>query len=369
MQPIEITSQNEWNALVATLPHAHILQTWEWGDFKQQTTGWQPQRFAYRDADGQWVAAASVLTRRIGIFCVMYVPKGAVLDYQQVAVRDAVLDHLQSLAKQRRAIWLKIDPDLPLATGIPNDDSGKHPDQPHPTGTALQQVLQARGWRYSADQVQFPNTLVNDLTQSEDAILAGMNQSTRRKLRKAEKAGVIVREAQLSGQDLETLYQMYTVTSQRQGFLIRPLSYYRLVWEAFAVAGLAIGLLAEVEGEPVAGAVFFHFGQKVWFFYGMTTETHRDSQANYVLHWQAIRWAKAQGYALYDWWGAPTIFTEDDPLWGVYRFKDGFGGQVVRHIGAWDYAPNRWRYAAYTIVLPAMLRLWRHLRAVMGRLR
>lgn len=350
-----IHQRDQWNDLLRGLPTAHILQTWEWGEFKRLTTGWTPQRFAYRDAQGQIVAAASTLTRHIGPLKVVYVPKGPALDYQQAAVREAVLDHLQQVA--RGAIWLKIDPDQPVATGIPADETPdpERPDSPDPTGTALRDSLHRRGWQFSPDQVQFRNTLVLDLSLSEEDLLKQMSQGTRRKIRQAEKARVTVREADLQGPDLQILYDLYAQTGDRQDFLIRPLAYYRQAWLAFTQAGLGKALIAEVEGQPVSGLVLFHFGKKTWYFYGMSSPQHRDAQPNYALQWHAIRWAKAQGYALYDWWGAPDHFTEADALWGVYRFKDGFGGQVVRHIGAWDYVPHRWLYLAYEKVMPQVI--------------
>jgi len=357
-----ITNRETWHNILQSLPYAHILQTWEWGELKRETTGWTAERFHYMDSSGNSVAAVSLLTRKVGFLRVMYAPKGAVLDYTNDAIRDQVLAHLEGIARQRYAIWLKLDPDVPLQTGFSEDDSGKHPVIPNPTGMALKQAFESRGWHYSDDQVQFPNTVINDLSLSVDDLLKGMNQSTRRKLRQADKNGVQVRHADLAGADLEILYDLYANTSQRQGFLIRPLSYYKLVWQRFAAAGMAHALIAEVNGDAAAGAVYLHTGQKVWFFYGMTTTEHRNTQANYALHWQAIQWAKEQGYPLYDWWGAPTQFEETDPLWGVFRFKNGFGGQVVQHIGAWDYIPYPWLYRVYEGLLPRILNSLRRLR-------
>ena len=70
-------------------------------------------------------------------------------------------------------------------------------------------------------------------------------------------------------------------------------------------------------------------------------------------------WAKAHGCATYDFWCAPNEFVESDPLWGVWKFKEGFGGQVVRHIGAWDYAPSPLLYRLYTVILPRVLDVMR----------
>ena len=237
------------------------MQSWEWGLFKQQTTGWLPERFAYLDGDTV-VAAASLLTRRAGPFRVMYVPRGPLLTTLDPAIYEAVLDHLQGLAQAQHAVWLKIDPDISLATGIPADETpdDKHPYQPDADGVAFRDGLAARGWQFSSNQVQFRNTMINDLQPSVDDLLAGMNQSTRRKIRQAEKAGVAVRVADLNGPDLQTLVDLYAITGQRQGFLTRPADYYRLAWGTFIQAGLGEALLAEVDGEAVAGVVNFRMG-------------------------------------------------------------------------------------------------------------
>ncbi|MBL8147309.1 MAG: peptidoglycan bridge formation glycyltransferase FemA/FemB family protein, partial [Anaerolineae bacterium] len=181
-------NHDDWNAVLRTLPYAHVLQTWEWGEFKRATTGWQPHRLAF-ERDGQVVAAASVGVRRAGPARVLYAPKGPALDYSDSHLAGEVLDYLQRMARKQGAIWLKIDPDVIAGTGVP----GELDEAPAATGAAFTAALTARGWRFSADQVQFRNTITVDLTQSEDALLAAMGQSTRRKIRTAQKEGVAVR--------------------------------------------------------------------------------------------------------------------------------------------------------------------------------
>ncbi len=340
-----------WNTQLSGLPLAHVLQTWEWGEFKRRTTGWTPARYLYRDDDGDVLAAASVLTRRIGLLRLMYVSKGPVFAKTDTEVVGDVLDHLQSLA--RGAIWLKIDPDIVVATGLPPeaDPDANHPHQPDPAGQQIVTMLKARRWRFSDDQIQFRNTLTLDLTLSENDLLAGMSQSTRRKIRQADKRDVVVRQA-TSEDEWRALYELYLVTGERQEFTIRPWAYYHQLWQSFHQAGMAHILMAEYQDELLGGVVLFHFGARVWYFYGMSADVHRDRQPNYALQWAAIRWAKAQGYHVYDWWGAPNHFSEDDPMWGVYRFKRGFGSQVVQTVGAWDYVPYPPLYWLYTKAAP-----------------
>ena len=348
LTPITITDRVLWNTTLRSLPYAHVLQTWEWGEFKRVTTGWQPLRLAFKQGD-EIVAMASIGVRSIGPLRVMYISKGPALNYDDAVLRTAVLDQLQQIARQQRAVWLKLDPDVIVATGVP----GEPDDMPHMTGQAFTQELQSRGWQFSGDQVQFRNTITLNLTQSEDDLLAQMSGNTRRKVRTGEKKGVTIREGTLD--DLDTLYALYSTTGQRDEFLIRPLDYYRQAWQAFMQAGLAHPLIAEFEGLPIAHVILFHFGRKCWYFYGASANDERQRMPNYALQWEAMRWAKAQGYALYDMWGAPDVFDESDSMWGVYEFKRGFRGTVTRHIGAWDYAPSPMLYRAYTQVWPRVL--------------
>lgn len=342
-----VTDPAHWNDSLRALPYAHILQTWEWGEFKRDTTGWEPLRLAFV-RDGVTVAMASTGIRRVGPFTMMYAPKGPVLDYNDQGLCEQVLGYLETTAQHHRAVWLKIDPDVPLATGIP----GESDDLPQPAGAALISRLKRTGWRFSPDQVQFRNTIKIDLTQSEEALLARMSQNTRRKVRVAEREGVTVRPATVN--DLPALYALYKETGARDNFLVRPEWYYEQAWRRFMDAGLAHALIAEVNGKAIAHVILFHFGKTCWYFYGASSNEERQRMPNYLLQWEAMRWAKAQGYETYDLWGAPDVFDESDSLWGVYNFKRGFRGTVVRHVGAWDYAPSPLRYSAYTSAWPRL---------------
>ena len=118
---------------------------------------------------------------------------------------------------------------------------------------------------------------------------------------------------------------MYLETSLRDGFIIRPEGYYRLLWSTFISGDMAIPLIAEVDGTPVAGLLLFYFAERSWYLYGMSTDLHREKMPNYLLQWEAIRISKNLGCKVYDLWGAPDVFDADESMWGVYRFKKGLG--------------------------------------------
>jgi lipid II:glycine glycyltransferase (peptidoglycan interpeptide bridge formation enzyme) len=150
---------------------------------------------------------------------------------------------------------------------------------------------------------------------------------------------------------------MYAATSVRDGFVIRDEGYYQTVWKLFMDSHepACEPLIAEVDGEPVAAIFVFYFAERAYYVYGMSRNAHREKMPTNLLQWEAIKRAKAKGCSVYDLWGAPDMFDESDSMWGVYRFKEGLGGKVVRTLGAWDYAPNPLWYKLYSEIIPRVL--------------
>jgi len=245
-----------WNNTIATLPGAHFLQTWEWGQVKSHF-GWQPFPKIWRDVRGKPVAAALILQRVLPIrglaarLRLFYVPKGPLLDWQDASLRQRVLEDLADLARQHGAIFIKIDPDVRAGTGYP----GQPGAQSDPTGTQVVCNLAQLDWHFSAEQIQFRNTVLIDLKPDLDALLANMKPKTRYNIRLAQRKGVSIRSGTLD--DLKLLHRMYAETADRDGFVVRDEKYYLDLWTTFIRAGLAEPLIAEVDREPVAAVVIF----------------------------------------------------------------------------------------------------------------
>jgi lipid II:glycine glycyltransferase (peptidoglycan interpeptide bridge formation enzyme) len=267
-----------------------------------------------------------------------------------------------------------------LGTGIPASEE----EVINHNGQAVMSVLKRRRWKYSSDQIQFRNTVLIDLTPSEKEMLARMKQKTRYNVRLAEKKGVSLRVG--TQDDLPMLYRMYAETSVRDGFVIRDESYYKTVWQIFMentkspdfakhpsvtshqsdtapITNYELPftepLIAEVDGEAVAAIFVFYFAGRAYYVYGMSRDKHREKMPTYLLQWEAMKRAKAKGCARYDLWGAPEVFDESDSMWGVYRFKEGLGGKVVRTLGAWDFAPSWLWYKMYSEIVPRLLDVMR----------
>jgi peptidoglycan pentaglycine glycine transferase (the first glycine) len=390
---------SHWNSIISKLPNPHFLQTYEWGQVKAKY-GWEPIYLVW-DSEGKMKeerdvnnlssfvfhpsAAALILKRQIirngfaARLSILYSPKGPLLDWSNEPLRKRVLNDLQSLARQQGAIFLKLDPDVVLGTGIPGGDG----DVVDNNGQLVMSELKRRGWEYSSDQIQFKNTVLIDLNPTEEELFARMKQKTRYNIRLAEKKGVVLRAGKK--EDFPMLYRMYAETSVRDGFVIRDEGYYKTVWELFMRSNVSTlessqvstfqpsnpstrlraslptcePLIAEVDNEPVAAIFVFYFAGRAYYVYGMSREVHREKMPTHLLQWEVVKRAKAKGCTVYDLWGAPDVFDKSDSMWGVYRFKEGLGGRVVRTLGAWDFAPSPLWYKMYSEVIPRVLDVMR----------
>ena len=342
-------SPTAWQQALARLPYAHALQSWPWAQFKERW-GWEALPLTMTVAGNSWgpVAVAHVLKRRLPRtpFCVLYVPKGPALDYRDAPLRRQVLAQLEQLARRERAIFIKIDPEVVRSWGLENE-------RVSPLGKAVMDDLARRGWRPSDEQIQFRNTVELPLESSEEQLLAAMKPKTRYNIRLAERKGITVRPG--TPADFPTLIAMYHETAARDGFTARPAEYYLDGWTALYEAGMAQPFVAEFEGRPVAAVILVRFGERVIYMYGASRNEARERMPNHLLQWTAICWAREQGARVYDFWGAPDAFDESDRLWGVWRFKAGFNGEIVRFIGAWDYPARRLLYRVYTQAIPRYL--------------
>lgn len=348
-----------WQKALSEVPAPHVLQSWEWGALKAQTE-WKAKRTVLYDESGKAVAAIQFLDRQLLPFIpvrIGYVPKGPLVDWENMRLVELVLEQVEMLAKGRNCIFVKIDPDV---------------EETSAAGIRLRHLFRQRGWCFSDGQIQFKNTAISDLRGDEDTLLDQMKSKWRYNIRLAERRGITIRLG--TEADLETFYRLYQETSSRDGFLIRPYEYYRTTWQRFLEAeqdknnpaGGAL-LLAEhaEEKEPVAGIFLMRYGERAWYFYGASSERRRRDMPNYLLQWEGMRWARAQGCTLYDWWGAPDDLDDpNDRMQGVWQFKQGFGASFALHVGAWDYAVWPWLYRLYTEVMPRGMALVRRLRGI-----
>lgn len=317
-------SIQDWTKFLKKFPNSHLLQTGGWGRLKARFN-W---KVVHITSEG---SGAQILFKSLPLgFCWGYIPRGPVGDPDEDLWRL-----IESECQRRHAVFLKVEP-----------DQLKINDFPIVTWPSTFRIQK------SIHTIQPRRSLILNLDGSEDDILARMKQKTRYNIRLAERKGIQVH----SSDDVRRFYQLLEETGQRDEFGIHSESYYQQVYNVFAPEHSCRLLFAEFDGELLSAAMVFANGERSWYFYGASSNQQRNLMAPYAVQWEAIRWAKSKRCKEYDLWGVPDenheyleaeFMNRSDGLWGVYRFKRGFGGTLTRTVGAWDIVFNPVLYYFY----------------------
>jgi lipid II:glycine glycyltransferase (peptidoglycan interpeptide bridge formation enzyme) len=319
-----------WDDAAARSPWGHVMQSSIWAAVRE-SQGWRAEYVRVGDP----LPVALVLWKDVlGGQRIAYVPRGPVVAPGDGAGLGRVLVRLAELARERRAIFLKVDPELDAEFAA--------------------EPLRAAGFARSPQDIQpVLATLELDLGPDEEALLAAMDKDTRWSTRQGPKRGVTVSEV-AADEGLRAFYDLYALTGRRADFITRTWDYYRSLWQALIDARLATLRLAHVDGAPVAGAMTWRCGERVVYQTGATNDAARKSHAAYTLLWECIIGAKREGAKRFDFGGIPTdVERKDDPMYGPYIFKRGFGGVARRWVGAHDAVPRPLAYRAYQLAEPA----------------
>lgn len=185
--------------------------------------------------------------------------------------------------------------------------------------------------------LQPKKTLLLDLGLSDDDLLKAMHPKTRYNIKLASKKGVRISEG--GEQDFTDFWRLMSLTGERDGFRLHGEGHYRNLLSAKKNIKL---FLASYEGKIIAVGLFCFFGGRVTYLHGASDNEARNLMAPYLLQWEIIKKARAEGYKNYDFYGI------DDKKWpGVTRFKNGFGGFTKEYPGTYDFVFKPVIYGLY----------------------
>lgn len=321
-----------------------------------QTSRWRLVKFNWgfeavvcRGARGEITGSAAVLVRRFPVVgtSLLYAPRGPVCDPHDGETLRALKSGVDLLAARHRAHAFKMDPDLPMS-----DETFASLARE----MGFSRFFGPEG--FETIQARFNYRLALQ-GRTEEELLAHLTQQTRRNIRIAMRQGVQVRIAGPEG--LDDFSRLMEITGRRDGFAVRPKTYFARFLSA--LGDHARLYLAIYQGKTVAGAVATCFGGKTCYVYGASDNEHRNVMPNYLVQWEMIRWALETGCSVYDFQGISGNFeSEDNPLFGLYRFKRGFNGQVDELAGEFDYVyrPLSAKLANGAAALNERLRHLRH---------
>lgn len=311
-----------WDQFISNHPEAHFMQTGEWGELKV-AFGWDAVRITTRSAGSQ------ILFRKLPFgLTIAYIPKGP--------IGENLVDiwpEIDQICHDHHAIFLKVEPDV-----FQNDRSFQMDDFPD--------------FKVSKYNIQPPNTIILNIADNEASILQKMHQKTRYNIKLSARKDVTIS----TWSDISSFHEMMITTGGRDKFGVHSMEYYQRAYDLFHPIGMCELLVAKYENKPLASIMVFARGKTAWYVYGASSEIERNRMPAYLLQWEAIRWARDLGCQGYDLWGIPDVPEQtleaefarrNSGLWGVYRFKRGFGGEIKRSVQALDKVYMPWLYSIY----------------------
>lgn len=308
----------------------HPLQSWQWGEFRKMT-GVEVLRIV--EEEGLKIRNVFQITwHKIPKFdlYIGYCPKSAMPSTE-------VLNYVENLAKKKKAIFVKFEPNEKMGVKVP-------------------EIL------VEGKPLFTKYTFQLDIARPEEKILSGMNQKTRYNLRLAEKKGVeIVEDKTENG--FEEYWKITEETTKRQKFYNHTKKYHHLMWEAMVKESNGHLLKAVYQGKTLATWILFRLNGVLYYPYGASTSENREVMASNLIMWEAIKLGKKYKCNLFDMWGSMGPEPDNkDPWYGFHRFKQGYGGDLVEFVGSRDLVVSPWQYKVYKAVdwlRWKILRLWK----------
>ena len=310
----------EYEAFVQSHPKGNFAQSYLWG---KQKPMWQWDAIAVRGEDGAIRGSLAVMTRKVpGIGrTLMYGCRGPVCDLDDRETFSQLLDGAKALAKKYKSYVIKIDPDVPSSNSV------------------FSSMLQSFGFRakeggknFEAIQPRYVFRL-NVEGKTEEELLANFHQKWRYNIRLAERKGVTVR---ICGKEMVPAFSdLMLTTGVRDGFVTRKPEYFAAMLDNLGEHA-RLYMAFDPNDTPIAGTLAIHYGDKVWYLYGASSNEHRNLMPNYLLQWRMIQWAVETNCRIYDFRGVSGDVSEDNPLYGLFRFKQGFGGDFTEFVGEMD---------------------------------
>jgi peptidoglycan pentaglycine glycine transferase (the first glycine) len=318
----------EWLKFAQSHPLGSIHQSPCWGHFQAAV----PSRGKYWIIalydNGQIVGGTVLIRHSVKGYSWLYAARGPLIDYRHPKEQlAALLDAIEPIAKEEKAVFLRIDPPLATTPKLPNFHPVIHGFQPE-------------------------HTLIIDIEQSEPAILKQMKPKGRYNIKLAHKKGVAVQrinpknaeELQLGA---KAFYDLMAETTRRDGFHSHNEEYYHNMISNLHCQDQAALYIASYQHEAIAATIVTYFKDTATYYYGASSNEHRNLMAPYALHWKAIQDARSKGYTKYDMFGVAPAHEKHHPWAGITQFKSKFGGEYHEYAPAQEHTYKKLLHSIY----------------------
>ena len=313
----------DWAEIVKKYPEANLLQSPEYGKSCEKLGA----KVIVDDFDGVGYAQMIVRDAKRGRY--LEIPCGPLLDWTDKNAVKTIINKISEIAKKERCVFVRIRPQL-IST------------------TENISLLKKLGFKKSPMHLAAENTVLIDLTKTEEELLAGMRRQTRYDVRRAEKMGIKITKS--DDEDVfRDFHKVQLDTAKRQGFVPPSLKALLAEREAF-MPNIAIYAATTDKDELIAYGMIIGSGEEADYYEAASTSLNRKLPGAYALLWKAILDAKTNGYKRFNLWGIAPKDQPNHRYAGVTTFKTGFGGAITEYVPAHDLVISRVGYLKDLVV-------------------
>jgi len=345
--------KEKWNKFVLE-NQGGFLQSFEWGEL-QEGIGKKILRLSGEGWQAQFIKNKIPGVNKFYWYC----PRGPILANSQWPIDNSKIQEIIEQVKKaigKDAIFFRLGPEWPLDchSGL---DPESRPGSRIKCGMTEKELI-GLGLKQLPYDIEPSQTLILDISKTEEELLVQMHEKWRYNIRLAERKGVKINIVSCDDANFEKYFEEFYKlvdqgTSERKKIKHHPKEYYRKQLTINNEQLKFLLAVAEYDGKVIAANIVVIFGKKGIYLHGATDNNFRNVMAPHLLQWEQIKYAKSQGCAEYDFWGIVNEHTKDKrgPSWeGFTRFKKGFGGREVNYVGYFDYPLNKNWYVLYRLI-------------------
>lgn len=393
---------------------SHFLQSLSWGEFAKTKKNLIPYYLGLVDDENKIQAATLLLEKKLPMnYTYFYAPRGFVIDFKNKELVRTMTKKVVEFAKKKKAIFVKIDPDLIKEQTNYLEEVSKNKDYDELFNTLKESGFKHLGFTKNFETMQPRYTFRIDLNQSMEEIEDHFSKTTKQRIAKAKKLDTEVTIG--TEKDLSEFYHLMTLTEDRKDFVSYNEDYYNTLYEIFngnknSKATLFLGkvhinkTLKVLENElkkindqisilpidnlsksaknklkeltrqkenttkeiekykeykkeygndiTLSAHMIIEYGDKAWVLYAGNHNILTETYVNYYTYSEHIRYCKEKGIKIYDQFGTIGDLSKDNPRLGLHEFKKKFGGDYIEFIGEWDYVINHFMYFVFTKLVP-----------------
>ena len=324
-----INDKEKWDKCITSHEEANFLQSFDFYEFHKKR-GKTIVRRAVLNEDGEIVAAYAgvVETAKRGKY--LAIAGGPIMNWNDEKIVKMVFLDIKKAGDENGCVFVRVRPQLPLS-----DDSLK--------------LMRELGLRRAPMYLSVEYAGILDLRKSEEEILAGASQGFRRKLRKAEKAGIEI-SAETSNTAIEEFCRLEKKHAERQKYVAFSESFLRKQFEAFREGNEVIIYTARYNGEVLAQNFMIFYGAEASYHYGVSSELGTKYSAAPLLHLEAMNEARKRGCIRYNLWGIVGTEETSHRFYGVSEFKRSFGCDELKYTPAHDLVLKPAKYKLTELV-------------------